>query len=207
MNFAEEVSDANEFRLMKRPRVDDHVSVGKFEGVVPQIWLGTFKSEKEAAMAYESASIKLRNVDVLTMVKDGSYQAKFAGFLKRGGHEPGEGNSRIDHRDQFSCTQLFQKELIPSDVGKLNRPVIPKKFAQSEFCVHKGNFRYCYRRSSQSFVFTRGWNRFVKEKNLKEDDIVSFYTCVQHSTPEIQHLTLIDIKPSTIQKSIFHGCW
>ncbi|CAN0899732.1 AP2/ERF and B3 domain-containing transcription factor At1g51120 [Linum grandiflorum] len=39
-------------------------------------------------------------------------------------------------------------------------------------------FRYCYWRSSQSFVFTRGWNRFVKDKKLKEKDIVTFYRCI-----------------------------
>ncbi|KAK8515627.1 hypothetical protein V6N13_139401 [Hibiscus sabdariffa] len=38
-------------------------------------------------------------------------------------------------------------------------------------------FRYCYWRSSQSFVFTRGWSRFVKEKKLSEKDTVTFYTC------------------------------
>ncbi|XP_060959469.1 ethylene-responsive transcription factor CRF2-like [Cannabis sativa] len=53
--------------------------LGKFKGVVPQqngnwgaqiyanhqrIWLGTFKSEKAAAMAYDSATIKLQNGDI-----------------------------------------------------------------------------------------------------------------------------------------------
>ncbi|KAM6550146.1 hypothetical protein CsatB_021822 [Cannabis sativa] len=51
----------------------------KFKGVVPQqngnwgaqiyanhqrIWLGTFKSEKAATMAYDSAAIKLQNGDI-----------------------------------------------------------------------------------------------------------------------------------------------
>ncbi len=38
-------------------------------------------------------------------------------------------------------------------------------------------FRYCYWKSSQSFVFTRGWNKFVKEKYLKANDSISFYLC------------------------------
>ncbi|CBI27062.3 unnamed protein product, partial [Vitis vinifera] len=35
-------------------------------------------------------------------------------------------------------------------------------------------FRYSYWNSSQSYVLTKGWSRFVKEKNLKAGDIVSF---------------------------------
>ncbi|KAK8590937.1 hypothetical protein V6N13_031008 [Hibiscus sabdariffa] len=98
--------------------------------------------------------------------------------------------------------QLFQKELTPSDVGKLNRLVIPKKYAVKHFphisetdrqslaggvedielvfydkLMVTWKFRYCYWRSSQSYVFTRGWSRFVKEKKLGEKDTVTFYTC------------------------------
>ncbi|KAL6180493.1 hypothetical protein ACLB2K_047156 [Fragaria x ananassa] len=38
-------------------------------------------------------------------------------------------------------------------------------------------FRYCYWKSSQSFVFTRGWNRFVKNSKLKANDTIRFYEC------------------------------
>ncbi|CAH8373023.1 unnamed protein product [Eruca vesicaria subsp. sativa] len=98
---------------------------------------------------------------------------------------------------------LFLIGLTPSDVGKLNRLVIPKKHAvkylplinedQNEReegeivedvevvfydrTMRQWKFRYCYWRSSQSFVFTSGWKRFVKEKNLKERDVIVFYTC------------------------------
>ncbi|KAK9115822.1 hypothetical protein Sjap_014769 [Stephania japonica] len=69
--------------------------------------VGTFKSDKEAAMAYDIAAMKLRNDDysrcnipcnnltiqehnfqslhttyeILCMIKDGSYQAKFMNFV------------------------------------------------------------------------------------------------------------------------------
>lgn len=221
-------------RTCKRSRIE------RFKGVVPQqnghwgaqiyanhhrIWLGTFKSEICAAMAYDSAAIKLRNGDshrnfpltnisilepkfqshfstdaVLNMIRDGSYSSKFADFLRsqKGEVEIGLNLSSIHGDGEFSCTLLFQKELTPSDVGKLNRLVIPKRYAvkhfpnvpnpdserveqvqvQLEFYDREMSlwiFRYCYWKSSQSFVFTRGWNRFVKEKGLKANDTVSFY--------------------------------
>ncbi|XP_039163159.1 AP2/ERF and B3 domain-containing transcription factor At1g51120-like [Eucalyptus grandis] len=111
---------------------------------------------------------------------------------------------------------------MPSDVGKLNRLVIPKKYAIRYFpCINEnaeGNallhggtndvqlvfydkfmkswkFRYCYWKSSQSFVFTRGWNWFVKEKALKVRDIVVFYSYDCDETHEnIDTFGLIDVK-------------
>ncbi|URD97435.1 B3 domain-containing protein [Musa troglodytarum] len=52
---------------------------------------------------------------------------------------------------------MFDKVVTPSDVGKLNRLVIPKQHAES-----------------QSYVMTKGWSRFVKEKRLDAGDVVSF---------------------------------
>ncbi|CAH8255204.1 unnamed protein product [Arabidopsis lyrata] len=153
---------------------------------------------------------------VLNMIRDGSYPHKFRDFLRVrsqivasmniGGTKQVRGEVNQESDKCFSCTQLFQKELTPSDVGKLNRLVIPKKYAvkympfisddQSEKedgeiggsvedvevvfydrAMRQWKFRYCYWKSSQSFVFTRGWNSFVKEKNLKEKDVIVFYTC------------------------------
>ncbi|KAI3787627.1 hypothetical protein L1987_42229 [Smallanthus sonchifolius] len=36
-------------------------------------------------------------------------------------------------------------------------------------------FRYCYWKSSKSFVFTREWNQFVKDKKLMPKDKIIFY--------------------------------
>nr|7ET6_A Chain A, AP2/ERF and B3 domain-containing transcription repressor TEM1 [Arabidopsis thaliana]7ET6_D Chain D, AP2/ERF and B3 domain-containing transcription repressor TEM1 [Arabidopsis thaliana] len=95
---------------------------------------------------------------------------------------------------------LFEKTVTPSDVGKLNRLVIPKQHAEKHFPLPamttamgmnpsptKGvlinledrtgkvwRFRYSYWNSSQSYVLTKGWSRFVKEKNLRAGDVVCF---------------------------------
>lgn len=100
--------------------------------------------------------------------------------------------------------QLFEKAVTPSDVGKLNRLVIPKQHAEKHFPLPAGGisppytavplaaakgvllnfedgggkvwrFRYSYWNSSQSYVLTKGWSRFVREKNLKAGDTVCFH--------------------------------
>ncbi|XP_062078362.1 AP2/ERF and B3 domain-containing transcription factor At1g50680-like [Humulus lupulus] len=256
-NGIQEAADSNgsvhSLPPSKRAKTGSKSSSAKYKGTVKQqnghwgaqiyanhqrIWLGTFKLEKEAAMAYDSAAIRLRCGDshrnfpwtkataeepkfqrhystdtLLNMIKDGSYQAKFEDFLR---------NICLEHLEKEACLGLdsvnkggvlfkqllFQKELTPSDVGKLNRLVIPKKYATKylpriseekpeekeshndgmvddmEVVLHDNSmrswkFKYCYWRSSQSFVFTRGWSRFVKEKGLKANDTIAFYLSEQ----------------------------
>ncbi|KAI4339440.1 hypothetical protein MLD38_024385 [Melastoma candidum] len=106
--------------------------------------------------------------------------------------------------------QLFEKAVTPSDVGKLNRLVIPKQHAEKHFPLQGGatssskgillnfeddggkvwRFRYSYWKSSQSYVLTKGWSRFVKEKNLKAGDTV----CFQRSTGQEKKL-YINFRP------------
>ncbi|KAL6575051.1 hypothetical protein OROMI_012336 [Orobanche minor] len=96
---------------------------------------------------------------------------------------------------EIPTERLFEKPLTPSDVGKLNRLVIPKQHAERHFPLNGGaaepgenglllgfedetgkswRFRYSYWNSSQSYVLTKGWSRFVKEKRLDAGDIVVF---------------------------------
>ncbi|KAJ0256822.1 AP2/ERF and B3 domain-containing transcription factor RAV1 [Hirschfeldia incana] len=102
----------------------------------------------------------------------------------------GDGVSTTEFR---SAESLFEKAVTPSDVGKLNRLVIPKHHAEKHFPLPPSSvsvkgvllnfedvtgkvwrFRYSYWNSSQSYVLTKGWSRFVKEKNLRAGDVVSF---------------------------------
>ncbi|XP_021765463.1 B3 domain-containing protein At2g36080-like isoform X2 [Chenopodium quinoa] len=102
---------------------------------------------------------------------------------------------------------MFEKPLTPSDVGKLNRLVIPKQHAEKYFPLANATavadssgdkitgavaggggvllgfedesgkcwkFRYSYWNSSQSYVLTKGWSRYVKEKKLDAGDVVLF---------------------------------
>ncbi|KAK6146533.1 hypothetical protein DH2020_020402 [Rehmannia glutinosa] len=105
--------------------------------------------------------------------------------FRRGG---GEGSTTT----VIQREHMFDKVVTPSDVGKLNRLVIPKQHAEKYFPLdsstnEKGlllnfedrngkpwRFRYSYWNSSQSYVMTKGWSRFVKEKKLDAGDIVSF---------------------------------
>ncbi|KAL9995914.1 putative transcription factor B3-Domain family [Helianthus debilis subsp. tardiflorus] len=114
---------------------------------------------------------------------------------------PAADNNNNNHGDQESGggmmmmverEHMFDKVVTPSDVGKLNRLVIPKQHAERYFPLDSSTndkglllnfedrngkpwrFRYSYWNSSQSYVMTKGWSRFVKDKKLDAGDIVSF---------------------------------
>ncbi|CAL4951398.1 unnamed protein product [Urochloa decumbens] len=88
---------------------------------------------------------------------------------------------------------LFEKAVTPSDVGKLSRLVVPRKHAEMHLppvragggnggvllCFVDGEgkvwrFRYSFWESSQSYVLSRGWIRFVRDKGLRAGDTVAF---------------------------------
>ncbi|KAF5733396.1 B3 domain-containing transcription factor NGA1-like isoform X2 [Tripterygium wilfordii] len=115
------------------------------------------------------------------------------------GRSAGEGGAGGGGGGCIEKEHMFDKVVTPSDVGKLNRLVIPKQHAEKYFPLNSSStekglllnfedrngkawrFRYSYWNSSQSYVMTKGWSRFVKEKKLDAGDVVSFQRGVGES--------------------------
>ncbi|VVA92493.1 unnamed protein product [Arabis nemorensis] len=157
----------------------------------------------DAESAFLDAHSKAEIVDMLRKhtYADELHQSKRK-FLDGNGKRCGSGITTTTSQGNDGVLRareiLFEKAVTPSDVGKLNRLVIPKQHAERHFPLPamtttvnpsptKGvlinledrtgkvwRFRYSYWNSSQSYVLTKGWSRFVKEKNLRAGDVVCF---------------------------------
>ncbi|CAL9083617.1 unnamed protein product, partial [Musa acuminata var. zebrina] len=213
-----------------------------------RLWLGTFNEEDEAARAYDVAVQRFRGRDAITNFKplvevDGNDAAEELSFLNS--HSKAEivdmirkhtyqdelhqssRSARADRRHnppmerpRSGVEHLFDKAVTPSDVGKLNRLVIPKQHAEKHFplqqagaaafkgvllsfedaCGKLWRFRYSYWSSSQSYVLTKGWSRFVKEKGLRAGDVIT----IQRSTAP-EKLLFIDRKTRALGRHAAAG--
>ncbi|CAN6253764.1 unnamed protein product [Urochloa humidicola] len=153
---------------------------------------GRFSSrEEEEAEAEEDASNSSSSRrEISFMPAAASTSASAPEYAAAAG---ASGSGSADAAAVVEKEHMFDKVVTPSDVGKLNRLVIPKQYAEKYFPLgssagsEKGllltfedaagkswRFRYSYWNSSQSYVMTKGWSRFVKDKRLLAGDTVSF---------------------------------
>ncbi|KAM0883021.1 hypothetical protein ACQ4PT_031909 [Festuca glaucescens] len=130
-----------------------------------------------------------------TACKSRGSEPERCGDAERGGVKLARG---VEER--MRPEHMFDKVVTPSDVGKLNRLVVPKHFAERHFLPRlpgggavsarlagavlrfedgRGGgraweFRFSYWSSSQSYVMTKGWSAFVRDRRLAAGDTVSF---------------------------------
>lgn len=144
------------------------------------------------------------NEQVLEMIKDKTYLSKFTYYLASQSFVNEYEVSNLANQRGISYQLLFRKELTQTDVTHFKGLHIPKEYAVEYFPPLAGttnsrgddengckfieltfydkhcrpwSFRYSYWKSTQTFVFTKGWRHFLKMNTLNTKDVIFFYRC------------------------------
>uniref|UniRef100_A0A2P2ISK1 B3 domain-containing transcription factor NGA1-like isoform X1 n=1 Tax=Rhizophora mucronata TaxID=61149 RepID=A0A2P2ISK1_RHIMU len=170
------------------PSPSSSSSSSQYKNFLPQhqkLWLGPLESQQDYKIQEPAINFD-KKLEIMDLSLGNS--------SNNGTENTGAGPSGSVEKEH-----MFDKVVTPSDVGKLNRLVIPKQHAEKYFPLDSSSsekglllnfedrngkpwrFRYSYWNSSQSYVMTKGWSRFVKEKKLDAGDIVSFQRGVGES--------------------------
>lgn len=171
------------------------------------ILLGIFGTEKEAAIAYENTTLNIWMDSCklyLQGINNGEHEPL---TLQQASIDSTHSSSsvnipQVNGEQECIRTYLFGKVLNRSEVGKADRLVIPKIFSGCFPSISNGDessleerpvndvelgfydqsmtlwkFRYCYWRKSKTYSLSRGWRKFVEEKDLSYKDEVVFFKC------------------------------
>ncbi|XP_066333748.1 B3 domain-containing protein Os02g0764100-like [Miscanthus floridulus] len=154
-------------------------------------WMGTFPEEETAECATDDGELAFqattsKSVTVKTTLRMQTSADEVRPSLWRAARAQPATRAR-EH--------LFHKALTPSDVGKLNRLVVPKQHAEKHLFLNRNpmmangigmlidfvdgsektwRFRYSFSATSRMYVITKGWGRFIREKGLQAGDKVAF---------------------------------
>ncbi|OAY60102.1 AP2/ERF and B3 domain-containing transcription factor At1g50680 [Manihot esculenta] len=173
------------------------------------------------------------NESILDMIKSKTYMSKFTSYLAdQSLMREHAARNQANQQHGISYQMLFRKELTQTDVTHIKGFHIPKEYAMQYFPPLAGvssagggdengsksieltffdrhcrpwTFRYSYWKSTQTFVFTKGWKHFLRMNNLKPKDCVFFYRCEYQRETQKRVFYMIDAQCSSVETDAVTG--